>query len=726
MWYVICFLVGVLASLVPSQSSPGPAPEPCAAIRPLIANSTEAVPQVPAEVAWQCILSVPFNATAAVEWIDSLRPYLDWQTTTSYLKNPRVNDPPHDIYGELDRMLAQRGSYANEWAFEFELYRVFQASGDGHLRYLPKLVSGIFSFGRPLTIVSVSLDGHSLPRPYVYSDILQHATDPSFQPSPITRINGDDADIYIKRLSQYSSLQDADAQYNDVMYSLAQIALGQGGTGPGMFAGGGRGGVIYPNATTEMTFENGTSTSYQNFARVLQDFLGITSGQDIFDYYLTKYPNRTGILNPGNGIPQPVLSPGYPAPIQGQPNNYLRGFYLDGPGYENIAILTVSKFLGQDFDYQSFQRIAFDFINQSKAEGKTRLVIDLRANGGGGLLSGYDLFLNLFPDLFPYGATRCRAHNAFDILGRAVSEKAGPVYPWDRAHPPGPAGVLNTFLATPFDYAADVDINYENFVSWEQKYGPHGFVGDNFSSIIRWNLSDPNQEYANGFVVNGFQGRTGVVPGRPFAAEDIVMLYDGYCASTCAIFSEFMTQQGGVKTVSVGGRPSDEAMQTVGGTRGVNTWSFNTVYSLAKQAMYLGTIVQQTAWAGVLGSYSTLPNARSADYSGSMNVRDGIREGDETQTPLQFAQYPADCRIFYEPNFTVDVTGLWKRVVDVTWGGASCVAGTPQQRREETVEGTRHDRRAMRRTEMDELHASVHAFVDIRLANLTGDAEMLP
>ena len=111
-------------------------------------------------------MSVPLNATAAVEWLNSLKPYLAWQTTTSYLKNAQFLSPPNDLYGKLDRMIAEINSYVNEWAFEFDLYRLFQGSGDGHLRYLPTLVAGIFVFGRPLAVVSVSFDGHSLPRPY--------------------------------------------------------------------------------------------------------------------------------------------------------------------------------------------------------------------------------------------------------------------------------------------------------------------------------------------------------------------------------------------------------------------------------------------------------------------------------------------------------------------------------------------------------------------------------
>jgi hypothetical protein len=304
-----------------------------------------------------------------------------------FLKNPRpeFDIAPQDLFGELDRMIADVGSYVNEWAFEFDLYRLFQRSGDGHLRYLPTLIGGVVLFGRPLAVVSVSPDGHSIPRPYVYSDILQAAVDPSFKPSPLTMINGDEAVTYLTRLSQYGSAQDQDAQYNDVMYNIAQVSLGDYGNGAGIFAGGGRGGMIYPNATTEVTFENGTSRSYQNFARVLQDFKGISTGQDVFDQYLIRYPNRTS--SSWNGVPKQLPAPGYPIPIIGQQNNYIRGFYLDGPGYEDVAVLTVGKFLGEDFDDQAFQQMALTFLNQSKAEGKSRLIVDLRADGGGTILN---------------------------------------------------------------------------------------------------------------------------------------------------------------------------------------------------------------------------------------------------------------------------------------------------------------------------------------------------
>lgn len=58
------------------------------------------------------------------------------------------------------------------------------------------------------------------------------------------------------------------------------------------------------------------------------------------------------------------------------------------------------------------------------------------------------------------------------------------------------------------------------------------------------------------------------------------------------------------------------------------------------------------------------------------NVRDGIREGDASQTPLQFVYEPADCRIYYTPEMTVDITAAWRAVADSAFNGINhCVAG---------------------------------------------------
>lgn len=51
-------------------------------------SDDEPGPRVPAELAYECLNSIPFNQSAAAELLNSMKPYLEWQSTTSYVKDP--------------------------------------------------------------------------------------------------------------------------------------------------------------------------------------------------------------------------------------------------------------------------------------------------------------------------------------------------------------------------------------------------------------------------------------------------------------------------------------------------------------------------------------------------------------------------------------------------------------------------------------------------------------
>lgn len=167
------------------------------------------------------------------------------QTTTSWLKEPPAEyaekiQPPYDFWANFERIYdaAASGSYESEYAFEFDLYEAFQVSHDGHFVYVPYAVGLLFNFARTEGLVSVSTDGTSIPQVYLYSDILTASTsNMSFTPSELTQIDGQDSTEYLLNWSQYGSLQDRDALWNNVFVELAQIQLGSSGSGLGTFAG---------------------------------------------------------------------------------------------------------------------------------------------------------------------------------------------------------------------------------------------------------------------------------------------------------------------------------------------------------------------------------------------------------------------------------------------------------------------------------------------------------
>jgi hypothetical protein len=97
-------------------------------VQPQLANdlpnlTPAPLPTIPAQVGWDCIQSVPLNNSAAVALMDSLQPYLQWQSTTAFLKNPpdeyiqKVQGPVDimGMYQNIREKLASNG-YANEYA----------------------------------------------------------------------------------------------------------------------------------------------------------------------------------------------------------------------------------------------------------------------------------------------------------------------------------------------------------------------------------------------------------------------------------------------------------------------------------------------------------------------------------------------------------------------------------------------------------------------------------
>lgn len=131
------------------------------------------LPTVTAQLAYECLTSVPINNDDATALVKSILPYIEWQSDLSYLKNPPKGSPilAVDIKAELNRILSdiKDRKYANEHAFQMDLFKVFQSVHDGHFRFLPDLISKALQFRRPVGLVSVSRDGIEIPRIYVDS-----------------------------------------------------------------------------------------------------------------------------------------------------------------------------------------------------------------------------------------------------------------------------------------------------------------------------------------------------------------------------------------------------------------------------------------------------------------------------------------------------------------------------------------------------------------------------
>lgn len=516
----------------------------------------------------------------------------------------------------------------------------------------------------------------------------------TFEPSPITMIDGRNSTEYLLEWSQYGSLQDRDALWNNMFYLLQTVSLGSAGSGTGTFSGGGRGRWIYPGPSTTLTFANGSSITNENFARVLVPFDNITSGADIYsECFIPKEINSALQLATStsssatsasatstssaasSSAATPIPAPGFPSPIARTGNNLNSGYFLEGEGYDDVAVLSLASFGQSTPDPGDFQAVNTYLIDQAVANNKTKLILDLSANGGGIILQGYDLFKLLFPSKLPYGATRFRAHEAIDYIGQESSYYSGLV-PRDINANETALSIVSSYA----NYRTDVDVNYENFDSWADKYGPEQLQStpgdDKFTNIIRWNMSDVlTPENSGGIFISGYNNRTNITQ-QPFAAENIVIVTDGYCASTCTIFSELMKQQAGVKTIALGGRPNTDIIQAIGGVKGTNSFPMSFILSSVLIPFTYEYIHSREFYENTeLGAYNDLVLSRT--ISSVTNARDGYREGDEQNVPLQFVYEKADCRIYYTPAMAVDQVAAWKTYADAAFNGVErCVAGS--------------------------------------------------
>lgn len=367
--------------------------------------------------------------------------------------------------------------------------------------------------------------------------------------------------------------------------------------------------------------------------------------------------------------------PGYPKPVITTNDAIVSGYYLDGEGFEDVAVISLLAFESES--PVEFQTIAQDFFAEAKAAGKTKLVVDLSANGGGYILQGYDLFRQLFPDIIQEDYTRLRENAQLLAIARVLSDAIPDNYDPNTASPE----IIEDF-ETVFDWRYDYNLTEQPFQSFEDKFAPHVYAGDDYTNIIRWNFNDPlttsNDTWGFGTDITGYGSRTNFT--QPFAAENIILLYDGYCASTCVTFSEFMRLQGGVKSIAMGGRPNKNPIQGVGGVKGAQSFGFADILGEAQLALEQTTDPELIATLNVL---SDLPINRSS--SASVNLRDNILPANLNDgLPAQFVVEEADCRLFYTLPMINDVTELWKGAATAAWGGGKCVSGAGLGKREES------------------------------------------
>lgn len=566
------------------------------------------------------------------------------------------------------RTKLENDSYAGEYEFQAELYNtVFGPAHDGHFVYYPDLLTLVFDWNRPLSLVSISEDQSSLPEIKVYEDVISSPSNAS----TVTLINGIDAATYLgDTINQAGWNQDVDSAYNSMFFELSAPAAG---LGVGYFQGGGRIRYIYHGDNTNITFANGTEITLENYARIKVPLTGITDGESMYETFCNPngYDSGAAATSVTNATSATLASiPGYPTPVVITDDAIVAGFYLDGEGYEDVAVIVLLAFESES--PAEFQAVASKFFADAVAAGKTKLVIDFQGNGGGYILQGYDFFRQLFPQVQEDGFSRWKDSDSFLAISDVVSTLVAKIDPYTSDDE-----TLIGYYESWFNYRYDLNLTLDPFLTFEDKFGPVVYQDTNYTDIMRWNLNDnlttTNETFGLGIEISGYGTLANLT--QPFAAENIVMLYDGVCASTCTLASEMLRIQGGVKSVAMGGRPQEGPIQGVGGVKGAQVLDWGTVLSFNQFALQDGANITDDAQKAALERYTDLAVNRST--AAAINGRDQIlRDNVEDGLPAQFVAEEADCRLYWTLPMITDITAVWKAVADSAWNGAACAYGS--------------------------------------------------
>ncbi|KLU86097.1 hypothetical protein MAPG_05116 [Magnaporthiopsis poae ATCC 64411] len=503
---------------------------------------TQEIASVPPSVALNCLHSIEVDARRDVALIDYLSPFLQELSTIGYLKNPPPGYlvPGVDLIGAMGEMRKKvtDGKYSSQYEFVTELVNVFSAASEGHFFYFPGLLNAL-QFARGISLVSASSDGIQLPKVYAAADMLRRAAT-GFTPSEVVEIDGEPVESVLRAASFYTTHQDPDSKYNQL--------FARGTTVTGSFVTGLR---EVPENTT-FKFANNTVRTVPNYALFarsrLQLWNNINTGADVHRAFEIPSGSSSSAeslehakrdlendLVPERPLarrqsPKDALS-GKEEVVEKDPWDTTFGIFLGGGSqYRDTCVLRVLTFSPDESlnvtDAQhrrEMRRLTRSLVKKCKDAGRTKLVIDFQSNPGGNFWAGLEMYRNLFPKSEAFQAIRWRATPALRHYSNALWGTVAEDDLWGRVR----------------------TLKFTNFSSSDEFFGPDKTVKQD--DVTNRALVDGRTADDGDATLMGFDAAdTGAPQEPPFKPEDVIVVTDGSCSSTCAGITGLMTREVGV------------------------------------------------------------------------------------------------------------------------------------------------------------------------------------
>ncbi|RFU81990.1 peptidase s41 family [Trichoderma arundinaceum] len=663
--------VAAVASAATTSYSTSKSAEPCAQISNLFAKD---IFEFPSQLGLACLDSLPFKSDLAVSFVDELSKYLEWHSTIEILRNP----PPGSLSATVDllggmssiRNRASANLYKSQYDFDWDLNHLFASTNDGHL-FLQSCSFNVLPFINPAPLVSLSTDGVTIPKLYTLSDgylLAEGNTDIS----AVTLINGVGAEAYLEQLSETQGFQDPDARYNAM---LANVPIGRDGSQQnGAFAFFGS----FPGVHEfNLTFANGTKASFPLSAGISASLGNFTFAdgdalwEGVCDPKLSKSESSKKVKRDDGDekkLPAPAT---YPKPVIKDPFNLILGYFPTDKALKDVAVLTVPTFETSgdglpDNANVNFALEAQKFVVEAVAAGKSKIIVDLTGNPGGSVDSGFALVSIFFPNMTIFSATRYRSVPATQYIIQTIN----------RAKDPLGIDLITDAFFVPALVKPDQKSTFDKVADFE---GPFYAAGVPSTAILAENDFTKTNSTTDPINIFGLGGKlNGTEP--PFKPEDIIILTDGQCSSTCTIFINHMIPYG-VRVVTVGGRAHSGPMQGIGGVKGSQTLSLDTIsafYELANELVNNATEAKKPLFTDK--EFSVFENAIPVALEqmpiklngGQVNFRNAFAPFND-QLPTHFIYQAADCRLFYTPETLSKPETLWVNTANAAWHGGKCI-----------------------------------------------------
>ncbi|PYH89215.1 hypothetical protein BO71DRAFT_444721 [Aspergillus ellipticus CBS 707.79] len=607
------------------------------------ANATEF--SVDGKLAADCLLSMPFDARNGSQFVGEFRKFIEWQSTLDVLRSPPPEylSPATDILGGLDLIQANaaRGGYSSQYEFDSTVTTLLQTANVDH--FSAQLCSlSIFSFLVDLELVSISI-----PQIYLANDA-HLLSEGKAAVSPVATINGQFAVDMLEQLSSSQPFQDPDARYNQLLYWPSRMVVGQEPLGAFSTS------TLWPERKQyDIQFANGSSIQKDIIAKLASpdDGFDYPTGRSLLEGKCLVGTSSTSISPSSSATPRPDPSV-YPEPELRDDYNLISGYYLDEEDLQDVAGLFIPTFETDSTETEpaDFANLATQFVNDAINAGKTKIIIDLSLNLGGIVNSGYDLFRLFFPSQSIYAASRFRATEQANLTGTALAS-------------------LNPTNNATNQEACSNSLDW-CLASWSEVFGPVDQFGGNMSALV--SPQDMNTQSRPELPIRDYGSVAQTPTTAPFTPENILLITDGSCTSTCTTFAELTKNLGHVKSIVFGGRPHPGPMQAIGGSKGSQSLGLDGIVSIGQTAMqYAPTEEIRSRLDQAFPNYDRLPFSVSGT---NLNFKSAYRPGEDV-VPLQFVYEKADCRRFYTFENVVRPASIWVDAARTVWGGTGCVGG---------------------------------------------------